>query len=391
MLRSRTWLLLAAWGLVAAAAGSVSAQTAQEPPAYGEVIDVRTGFVRVTLPKGAPAPRVEDIEVTWKGQPQKVLRVIGGTAGPLELGIAVDRSASMHASFELMRAATLNLVDQGISEQDRVFSVAFTDETRLLAEGRGEAAKVIAALPSTPELGTRPTALFQALTRTLQLFENADARAALLVVSDGCDTAGGLVSATSVARRASDLAIPVFLLMPDRNACRNTVCQLDAAGKWRCTPDATPGLMHGASNDMFNPAARPTAMSESAAFARKDLRPPEPAVDDRLRTELGSGEERRDQGVFQGRRTAEETRIAAHSRAARGSVERGLESVCGIPAAFALALRPAARSSRRQLGRAVAIGWYSVSLSTGTKPASRTTRSSSGIGIICTVSAPAMW
>lgn len=240
------------------------AQAAPEPPSFGEVVDVRTGFVRVTLPAGAPPPRVEEIEVLWRKQPQRVVRVVGGADDPLELGIAVDRSVSMHAVFEPMRAAALKLVDQAVSEEDRLFAVGFSNETRLLAEGRGEALQVIAALPTTPEIGNRPTALFSALTRTLQLFENADARAAMIVVSDGCDTAGDSASATSVGRRARDLAIPIFLLMPDRNVCQNTICQQDAAGKWDCRPEASPTLMHGEPPDMFNPAARQTALAESS-------------------------------------------------------------------------------------------------------------------------------
>ena len=240
------------------------AQAAPEPPSFGEVVDVRTGFVRVTLPAGAPPPRVEEIEVLWRKQPQRVVRVVGGADDPLELGIAVDRSVSMHAAFEPMRAAALKLVDQAVSEEDRLFAVGFSNETRLLAEGRGEALQVIAALPTTPEIGNRPTALFSALTRTLQLFENADARAAMIVVSDGCDTAGDSASATSVGRRARDLAIPIFLLMPDRNVCQNTICQQDAAGKWDCRPEASPTLMHGEPPDMFNPAARQTALAESS-------------------------------------------------------------------------------------------------------------------------------
>lgn len=206
------------------------------------MIDVRTGFVRVTIPAGAPMLRPEELEVLWKGQPQRVLRVVGGVDGPLEVGIAVDRSASMHAAFEPMRAAALELVDRGISEADRVFVVGFGDTARLLAEGRGTARQVLSALPAGPELGTHPTALWQALTRALELFENADARAALVVVSDGCDTQNGLVRATSVARRAGDLAIPIFLLLPSRDDCRNTVCALDAAGNWSCAAAAPPRM-----------------------------------------------------------------------------------------------------------------------------------------------------
>lgn len=256
--------LAPAWPAAGQGAGQPAVEAAQEPLSFGEVIDIRTGFVRVTLPAGAPPPRVEDVEVLWRKQPQRVVRVVGGVDDPLELGIAVDRSASMHATFEPMRAAALQLVDQAVSDEDRLFAVGFSNETRLLAEGRGEAARVIAALPTSPELGNRPTALFSALNRALQLFENADARAALIVVSDGCDTAGDLASATTVGRRARDLAIPIFLLMPDRNVCQNTLCQQNATGQWECKPEASPILMQGESRDMFNPAARPTEMAESS-------------------------------------------------------------------------------------------------------------------------------
>ncbi len=240
----------------------VPAQPLPEPQSFGEVIDVRTGFVRVTLPGGASAPRAEEFEVVWKGQPQKVLRVVGGAADPLEVGIAVDRSASMHPAFEPMRHAALELVDQGFSENDRLFVVGFTDEARLLAEGRGAALRVLTALPASPEPVSRPTALFESLTRTLQLFENAEERAALIVVSDGCDTAGRIASATSVARRARDLAIPIFLLMPDRSDCRNTVCTLDAAGRWTCSPADSPRLERQLSDEGSTVTARSTSISE---------------------------------------------------------------------------------------------------------------------------------
>jgi|JI10StandDraft_1071094.scaffolds.fasta_scaffold112756_2 hypothetical protein len=223
-----------------AAALPLLGQPASGPNAFGDVIEVRTGFVRVTLPSGTSAPRAEEFEVLWNRHPQKVLRVVGGADDPLEVGIAVDRSASMHAAFEPMRAAALTLVDQGIAERDRVFVVGFTDQARLLAEGRGAARKVLSALPASPEAGTHPTELWQSLTRTLEQFENHDARSALIVVSDGCDTSGGLVRASSVVRRAGHLAIPIFLLRPDQEDCRNTVCTFDAGGEWSCRPAAPP-------------------------------------------------------------------------------------------------------------------------------------------------------
>jgi hypothetical protein len=235
-------LLLAIVALAATvpAAAQKPAPPAARDAAFGEVVHVRTGFVRVTLPAGAPPLRVEDVEVVWRRQPQRVLRVIGGADGPIEVGIAVDRSASMHAAFEPMRKAALELVDRVVSDNDRLFAMSFSNEVRLLAEGRGEAARVIATLPTSPESGNRPTAFFVALADALDQFENAEERAALLVVSDGCDTGRGQETSNSVARRARDLAIPIFLLLPGRGDCRNTTCIEAAGGEWQCHAEPPP-------------------------------------------------------------------------------------------------------------------------------------------------------
>jgi len=253
-----------AFGIAAlAAAGPAMAQQAPPPPAFGEVIEVRTGFVRFRLPADAPPPRAEDLEVVWKRKPQRVLRVVGGEGDPIEVGLLVDRSASFHEAFEPLRAAALSLVDHGLSSADRVFVASFTDQTRLLATGRGEAARVLAAIPSLPEPGLHPTALFDAIWQALGTFENADARAALIVVSDGCDTTGGWSRVPSVALRAREKAIPVFLLLPDRDECKFAKCEYDAAGQYRCTAESSPTVMNIPKGDEFNPAARTTGMSKT--------------------------------------------------------------------------------------------------------------------------------
>jgi hypothetical protein len=257
--RSGRWTALALTlvGLAAAApAASQPAASPGEPPVLGEVIEVRTGFVRFLVPADAPPPRAEQIEVVWRRQPQKVVRVVGGEGDPLEVALLVDRSASLHHAFAPLRAAALDLVDEALSEHDRLLALSFTDEPRLLAEGRGEAVRVLTALPTDPEPGTHPTALFVSLAHALTLFGNADARAALIAVTDGCDTAGGLASASAVAARAGELAIPIFLLMPDRDACRFTRCERDVAGELRCTAESGPAMTPLPSSDMFNPAAR---------------------------------------------------------------------------------------------------------------------------------------
>jgi hypothetical protein len=253
---------------------AAAAQETAEPPAFGEIVEVRTGFVRFLLPADAPPPTAADLEVRWKKQPQRIVRVVGGAGDPLELGILVDRTTSFQHAFEPLRAAALEVAGRALTEHDRLFAVAFSDHSTLLAEGRGDAARVLATLPAGPEPGTHPTAFYDAIDRALGRFQNADARAALVVVSDGCDLAGDLARAPNVARRARELAIPVFLLLPDRDDCRYSRCSTDANGRWHCVDDSAPTIYRGSASDFNNPASRPVTMAqlgkENSATAERE-------------------------------------------------------------------------------------------------------------------------
>jgi hypothetical protein len=104
--RSKRRLLTASAGVFAITFAAAAQETA-EPPAFGETVEVRTGFVRFLLPADAPPPTAADLEVRWKRQPQRIVRVVGGAGDPLELGILVDRTTSFQHAFEPLRAGAV--------------------------------------------------------------------------------------------------------------------------------------------------------------------------------------------------------------------------------------------------------------------------------------------
>lgn len=255
------------------------AQTESGTPDFGEEVVVRTGFVRVTLPAGVGKPDAGTFEVRWKHRPQNVTRVLGGADAPLEVGIAVDQSASMVEALVPLREALATFVDEWTTERDRIFVAAFSDSLLPIAEGRRDAAPVLASLPVRPQTGQRPTALFASLLQMLPSFENSDARTALIVASDGCDTAPdvatqpgaagapGIASrpdrstATRVAQLAKDLAIPVYLVRPERGPCRKASCVIDRTGRWDCTSQSPPRIEHFGSPDPHDRRARSMGIS----------------------------------------------------------------------------------------------------------------------------------
>src|SRR5690606_27895923 len=99
-----------------------------------------TGFVRVTAPRDTDPPTAADFTVTWNGTAQPVREVVGGPGSPIEVGIVIDRSPSMHESLEAMKAAAGAFLDTELSADDAVFVVGISDTIELLAEGR-EAAR----------------------------------------------------------------------------------------------------------------------------------------------------------------------------------------------------------------------------------------------------------
>ncbi len=132
-----------------------------------------------------------DFIVEENGVPQPITQFTKERV-PVSLALALDVSDSMRGQRLVdARAALANFLDQLLAPEDEASLLGFNHETRLFGEWttlrRGLRTKLDELRPSGG------TALFDAIAASLPLFENRmHPRAALLLVSDGADTASDL-------------------------------------------------------------------------------------------------------------------------------------------------------------------------------------------------------
>lgn len=230
---------------------------------FGELVEVRSGFARVAAKDDAVRLKADDFEVTWKGTKQAVREVLGGPGSAIEVGIALDLSASMQQSLEAMKSALREFLRSELSAADRVFIVSFSDRVELLTDGLDGALDAslgsIATLSIDPRPGVRPTRFFDGVDRALSAFRNSSPRAVLLVASDGCNSLNDPDAGDRILDRAASLSIPIVLISPGRRECRNTTCRPTPSGEWTCSEglSSTFPTVRLAERDPANPTRGP--------------------------------------------------------------------------------------------------------------------------------------
>jgi Ca-activated chloride channel family protein len=106
---------------------------------------------------------------------------------PLSVGVMIDTSASMLESLPEAQQAALKFIDFTVGEKDRAFVVSFDNEPYLLAKLTGRKDKLIRSLSGLRAEGS--TALYDAIIYGLYQFTGVKGKKALVLVTDGKDTA----------------------------------------------------------------------------------------------------------------------------------------------------------------------------------------------------------
>ena len=106
---------------------------------------------------------------------------------PLVVGFAMDTSTSMADHMAEARDAAIGFLNSVIRPGDRTFAVAFNDKPELVAPPTDDVAVVERALLDVHSRGW--TTLYDAVVRSLFYFRGFGGRRALVVLSDGEDTA----------------------------------------------------------------------------------------------------------------------------------------------------------------------------------------------------------
>jgi len=175
-------------------------------PKYLEQVDVNLVelYTAVTDRNGRLQPYLteSDFEVLEDGRAQKLVKFELVRNLPLTVGITIDTSGSMVQSISEAKRAALDFLNKVIERGDRTFAVSFSNRARLLMPPTDDVAAVEDVLEGLQAVGW--TALHDAIVTSLYYFRGVRGQRALVVLSDGDDTASSIdfPEALEYARRS---------------------------------------------------------------------------------------------------------------------------------------------------------------------------------------------
>lgn len=146
----------------------------------------------------------EDFEVFEDGRRQTVRYFSAQSDAPLTLGLLFDVSGSQRAVLERQKEAAVAFLDRLLRDGDSSFLAAFDRDVTLFETER------IAYL-TTARASSAGTALFDAVARAAAHVQEEPGRKALVILSDGIDTASTvkLADAITAAQRANVSLFPI--------------------------------------------------------------------------------------------------------------------------------------------------------------------------------------
>lgn len=128
---------------------------------------------------------------------------------PLSIGLAIDGSASMKERIGGARNAAIGFLDSVLTPRDRAFLVSFDRRVYMLAEWTSDTRQITEALASLR--AEESTAMYDAVVESLYRFVGVEGQKALILISDGADTASRYEwdATLEYARR---LAVPIYTI-----------------------------------------------------------------------------------------------------------------------------------------------------------------------------------
>jgi len=163
---------------------------------------IRNGHPVNDLPETA-------FKVLDDGKPVKVTKFEHVDNLPLSIGMAVDTSASMQPRMDQARKAGAEFFTKVMRKTDRAFLVSFDTQPQLIQRWSPRLADVNAGLAKLR--AEEATSLYDAIVYSLYNFMGVKGQKALVVITDGKDTASKFSwdQAIEYARRA---AVPIYTI-----------------------------------------------------------------------------------------------------------------------------------------------------------------------------------
>ena len=132
----------------------------------------------------------EDFEVFEDGRKQRLSKFELVDDLPLTVGIAIDTSGSMVSALPEAQAAALEFLRRVITPRDRAFAMGFSDQPYLLMPPTNDVSALEETLTGLRSVGW--TTLHDAVVTALYYFRGVRGQRALVLLSDGDDTASGV-------------------------------------------------------------------------------------------------------------------------------------------------------------------------------------------------------
>ena len=179
-------------------------------PSYMEELNVHLIELPTTvLVNGKPTDKLTEkaFKILDEGQPVTISKFEYVRNLPLSIGMAIDASGSMQQRMDEAQKAGAQFFQNVMRKGDKAFLVAFDDEPRLMQKWSTRTSDVHAGLAKVR--AEDKTALYDAVVYALYNFHGVQGQKALVLISDGKDTASKFTfdQALEYARRSG---VPIF-------------------------------------------------------------------------------------------------------------------------------------------------------------------------------------
>lgn len=181
-------------------------------PAHMEELEVHLVELPTTvIVKGKPASHLteKDFKIQDEGKAVRLVRFEYVRNLPLSIGMAIDTSGSMRARMEEAQKAGAQFFEKTLRAGDKGFLVAFDTAPQVVQKWSSRVGDMHAGLARLR--AEESTALYDAVVYSLYNFHGVRGQKALVLISDGKDTASKFTYDQTVeyARRA---AVPIYAI-----------------------------------------------------------------------------------------------------------------------------------------------------------------------------------
>jgi Ca-activated chloride channel family protein len=181
-------------------------------PAYMETVDVHLVELPTTvLVNGRPSSHLTEgsFKILDEGKPVPLAKFEYVKDLPLSIGLAIDTSGSMQPKMEEAQKAGAQFFEKVIRRGDKGFLIAFDKTPQVVQKWSPKVGDIHAGLAKLR--AEEMTALYDAIVFALYHFQGIRGQKALVLISDGRDTASKFTydQALEYARRA---AVPIYAI-----------------------------------------------------------------------------------------------------------------------------------------------------------------------------------